>query len=301
MRNYAKFCKISIGDEKLQLNLTEGGRDDAGFINKFLSVNFWLAPIYMLYKGFETFYLYSITALLSLDFLFQVAGFGVIFLTFCLPISNVGKAFNAMIRNMALKSRTKKYYKKMRKLEEEKTNLNINRKTKKQMRLTNKFVKKLRRITNYNDRLSRKYEKKIDKKGFVDGTASFAYDNIVTIQEGIDKFVFHNQDFLSVMCPKFETFIDKRSDIHYQTILSDNGYYDEYIYSAKNKDKMLVKNDCIMMGDTTNYFDELREVFKVEDEKIETYTLEEKSQKIEKVKVKTYNNIYREESNEKIF
>lgn len=305
MRNYAKYCKINLNNKKYQLNLTEGGQDDAHFINKFASGVSLLAPTYMVYKLIENFVLNNAMFIFAPDLISKLIASGIIFFTFCLPITNVGKGYNAILRSILLKRKTKRYYAKMRKLEANKNNINEKNFTNKQIKITNKFVKHLKKVTNFNDFISRKYQRRIDKKGFVDGTRAFANDNIESVQEAIDKFIFHNREWLYNFCPKYKNFIKERMRIHYSIIKNEGNYYDEYIWSASHKDDVIVKNDCILMFEDSNYLDNLRKLFNinnVDKKQINKPTpthFKVEDKKIEQSKV-LVKDIYKNQSNETI-
>lgn len=287
MRNYAKFCKINVNNKKYQLNLTEAGQEDHLF-NKFMSVGIMATPAYLIYKACEYFYLSFLGLALDISFISKVLAVGVIFLTVCLPFTNVGKGYNSILRSLILKHKTKKYYAKMRKLEAGKNNINCKRKDKKQIKLTNKFVKGLKRRTKYNEFMSKKYQRKIEKKGFVDGTNAFANDNIECVQEAIDKFIFHNRDFLYENCPSFRGFIKSRMKTHYEIVKNEGSYYDEYIWSASHDNDMLVKNDCVQAFETTNYFENLKKLFNIKST-TKTATIIPTQMKIEERKLQPVN------------
>lgn len=298
MKNYAKYCKINLYDKKYQLNLTENGQDDAHFFNKFLSVNFWLSPVYMLYKLAENIYLSNAGLTLDNDLIPKITAAGIIFLSFCLPITNTGKGYNAILRSLLLKNKTKKFYERIRELETYKNKRNCNKLSNKQVKIANSFVKKLKSITNFNEFLSRKYQKRIQKKGFVDGTRAFANDNIESVQEAVDKFIFHNRNWLYEFCPKYQGFIKNRAGIHYNVIRNNGSYYDEYIWSIKNNE-MLVKNDCLDKSEKTHYFDKLKTLFDFEKPENKISTLKTEERKIDKVKeIKSYKDIYKSLENE---
>ena len=303
MRNYAKYCKINLDGHKYQLNLTENGQDDAHFLNKLFSVNFWIAPLYIFYKVAENLYLNFSGLAPDVEFIPKLATAGLITLSFCLPFTNTGRGYNAILRSLFLKNKTKKYYAKMRSLEAEKNNKNSKKIQKKQIKLTIKFLKHLKSVTNFNELLSRKYQKRIQKYGFVDGTRAFANDNIESVQEAVDKFIFHNRNWLYRYCDKYRSFIKSRANTHYSVIKNGGNYYDEYIWSASHKDDMLVKNDCLDKFEDTEYFNELRKIFdfKTEDTQEiqpEDYPVEER--KIEKTTQTVVKNIYKNQDEENI-
>jgi len=305
MRNYAKFCKINVNNTKYQLNLTEAGQDDAHFFNKFVSVASYIAPGYMLFSLGQNLFLNSMSLVFSTDLITKLVAAGIVFFTFCLPITNVGKGYNSILRGLILKRKTKNYYSKMRKLEYNKNNINEKTNTDKQIKLTNKFIGLLKRVTSYNDLLARKYQRKISKKGYVDGTNAFANDNIESVQEAVDKFIFHNRDFLYNYCPKHQKFIKNRMMTHYSIIKNDGNYYDEYYWSATHKNDMLVKNDCIFNHETTDYFERLRKLFnvKIEEEKnnIKPQDYKTNENKIQQAqKPKFYTDIYKEQTYENL-
>ena len=191
---------------------------------------------------------------------------------------------NAILRSLILKSQLKKYYKKMRSFENKKTNLNCKTINNSQKNLTQNFLKKLNKITKRNAKIQKKYNKIIKKKGFVDGLHAFVNDNIESLQEAVDKFVFHNKEILLKLCPEQKNFINERFIKRFEIIKNEGNYYDEFIWSASHSKDNLIKNNCINKGETSDYLERLKELFNlqdlsVEDDKIKSYKLKIKNNK----------------------
>ena len=156
------------------------------------------------------------------------------------------------------------------------------------------------KTTKRNFNIQKKYNKIIKRKGFVDGMHAFVNDNIESLQEAVDKFVFHNRDLLLKFCPEQNDFIKKRCCYRYNTIKNEGNYYDEFIWSASHSKDILVKNNCLNKGETSNYLEELKVLFDLQDlsiktEEIKSYSLKETNKKILNENKETYcTNIYAE-------
>lgn len=265
MRNYAKFCKLNIDNKKYQLNLTETGSDDAHFFNKMLSVLSLASPVFVLYKLFEILYNKFTINIVSSELISHLIAGSFIMFAFVVPVFESSKGFNAILRGILFKNKTKKFYKKIRNLEKEKNNINYREITQEQKKLTKHFLKKLVKITKKNERIKQKYNKIYDKKGYVDGMHAFVSDNIDSLQESVDKFIFHNKELLLKFCPEYSNFIEERYVLRYNVILNEENYYDEFIWSASHSKDNLIKNNCLNKGETSNYLNELKELFELED------------------------------------
>lgn len=270
MRNYAKFCKINLNNKKYQLNLTETGADDAHLFNKMLSVLSLSSPVFILYKLGQIFFFNFKFGFFNIDWISHILAGCVVALAFVIPLFESGKGFNLILRNILLKNKTKKYYKKMRNLEMDKMHLNYKIQNKKQQKVTKRFLSKLVKITKRNSRLKKKYVKILNKKGYVDGIKGFVNDNLETLQESVDKFVFHNKELLLKLCPKYKTFIQERYNERFNVIINDGNYYDEYIWSASHSNDNLIKNNCLNKGETSNYLQELKQLFSLDDLDVKT-------------------------------
>jgi len=230
--------------------------------NKSISVLGQAAPLFMLYKIGEIVYNFLTFNVVSLDLISHFLAATILACGFAFPFTKTGKGYRAILKSLKLKHKTKKYYKKMHTLEKTKTNINAKRVTEEQRKVTKRFLKKLMKITNKNNKIQEKYKKIAIKKGYVDGLKAFVSDNIDSYQEAVDKFIFHNRSLLIKLCPEYKGFVDKIFMDRYTTIVTGENYYDEYIWSAFHNDDILIKNDCINKNETSNYLQELYNIFK---------------------------------------
>ena len=264
MKNYAKFCKIKVKDDKYQLNLTENGIDSSGTFNKIVSIVRWGAPLYGLYvivKNIVTFALFKMIDVNDVSHLISslilTAG------TFT-PFTVLGNSFNSIFKSFIIKHKLKKYYENMRMFEKAKMNAKssklIDRNLENQIKITRKLVRFLKRETKRCERLTKPYYKKQERNGELSNLKEYALENIEMNQEAIDKFIFHNYGLLIKLAPKDKEFLQERFEFRYSTIKDGDPYYDEYVWSASH-DENLIKNDCIVKGEESNYLNALKKVF----------------------------------------
>ena len=296
MRNYAKFCKIKLNDKKFQLNLTESGIDSATLFDKFFAKFRTVFPLTLLVSlglGIYNFFTVGFIPSLILGFI----GAGLIGAISCfMPGTSLANAYNAINQNAKLVKKLKKYYKEMRNYEILKQ---INSKNiKKQVSLTSKTLHDLLILTKKNDKKLKRYYKELNIKEDLGGLSNFAYDNLTMLQQTIDKFIFHNKDILMELCPRYEKFINDRTIEHYETLTGGYAYYDEYVWSAKHKNDIMVKNNCINKKDNTTYFNYLKEVLNLDENisneiKFSSLNINDNNinkQKLEIENFKTFNN-----------
>ena len=274
MKNYAKFCKIKLDNKSYLLNLTEGGYDTAGFIGRAFATIRHVAPLYAIYLIAKNVISFVNFGLIDMAEVSYFATAGIFIAGFCMPLTSVGKAFNAITKCAILKHKTKKFYKKIRELEVQKNNSRINELNKiglvhKQENLTKSFIKLLKRNTNKFLRKTRRYYFK-KEQGKLSGLKTFALENMEMHQEAIDKFIFHNYGLLAKLNVKEKDFLTSRCEVWYNKVKNNEPYYDEYIYSATHEN--LIKNDCINKFEEYNYLQRLRDMFNLKNENEISYT-----------------------------
>jgi len=254
MGKSARYCCIEENNKLLQLNLTESAFAQTSLFERILGKTRFIYPTVLV--GSTAALIISTLLQTPLAFLSQVIPASlVVSSVFYFPFNAFNKIFTAtQLNNKALRT-INKYYSKMRELESQKVR-HKNQKSsilQRQQKLTSKLVKKLHSTLKFIYFLNKGYERKTRKGKDLWSLAELANVQLNAARNTIDKFIFHNNTLLSMLCPSKKSFINERTNAYYNNVLDQDEYfYDEYIYSGTHNE-CLVENDDILKRGTT-YF-----------------------------------------------
>ena len=179
----------------------------------------------------------------------------------------------------------------MRKLECKKNNRNCKKIEAKQAKLVDDLIKYLKKETKRITKANKNYSKLAKRNGgMLCGVKGLAYDVYNFSQETADKAIFHNKNLFMKLAPQHKDFIQERFEtlgkIYYKLRNDPNGTDDEFIWSARNPDRNVIKNDCIRKGETSDYVDRIKRAFVADsgEEKVEYSSLEVKEKSLDDLK-----------------
>ena len=270
MGKSARYCCIEENNRLLQLNLTEGAMAQTSLFERILGKTRFIYPTVLV--GSTAALIISTLLNAPLTFLAQVIPASlVVSSVFYFPFNSFNKIFTATQLNNKILKTIYKYYSKMRKLECTKVK-SKNKKKKssilqKQKKLTADVVKKLHSTLKFINFLNKGYERKLRNGKDLWSLAELANVQLNAARNTLDKFIFHNNTLLSMLCPSKKSFINQRTNAYYNNVLDEDEYfYDEYIYSGTHNECLVENDDVLKRGTTYFKFVADRAGFEFEDD-----------------------------------